>query len=243
MKNIINTLVVFLLISFSANSQCGNNEYFYIGDIVAEECCTWLNTCSTMGEAGGLIAVVNNFCDISPLDGNPDFKYPLIVEYFLIGEGVQYIDTVPDPFISGGGGFSNGGGLPDGDYIITVTDDSWPENTYILDYTLSCCVDNTLIAPDSNSDGIIDNDDFLCPSDTPVCGCDGNYYNSACEALNWYGVMSWEAAIPGTDCFCDINVDATVIDCSGGELNGKIFLTATNPLHTHIIGQITQETL
>jgi len=56
----------------------------------------------------------------------------------------------------------------------------------------SNCIDSSLIAEDSNGDGVIDNDDFSCPSTADeVCGCDFLTYFNACQAENWYGISSY----------------------------------------------------
>ena len=57
----------------------------------------------------------------------------------------------------------------------------------------SNCVDENIIAEDVNGDGVIDNDDFSCPS-TPeeVCGCDFVTYFNACQAINWYGITAYD---------------------------------------------------
>ena len=57
----------------------------------------------------------------------------------------------------------------------------------------SNCVNEELIAEDSNLDGVIDNDDFSCPSTSePVCGCDFITYFNACQSENWYGISAYE---------------------------------------------------
>ena len=57
----------------------------------------------------------------------------------------------------------------------------------------SNCIDPDLIAEDINSDGVIDNNDFSCPSTADeVCGCDFVTYFNSCQAENWYGITAYE---------------------------------------------------
>ena len=67
----------------------------------------------------------------------------------------------------------------------------------------SNCIDDNLIADDccglidtngdDLGDGIINNDDFSCPStENLVCGCDFVTYFNACQAENWYGITNYE---------------------------------------------------
>jgi gliding motility-associated-like protein len=57
----------------------------------------------------------------------------------------------------------------------------------------SNCIDDNLIAEDINGDGIINNDDFSCPSTSEeVCGCDFVTYFNACQATNWYGITAYD---------------------------------------------------
>jgi len=199
----------------SALNQCIDDPSYYIQALQLdcptcdESGLTVINpTCANVDETGGVVVISpegigpwnylwfdlgtgdvieenNNVTLPVTVSGLPPSQYLIQVEDLGFPGGCSspvYFDILPPEEI-----------LVEFEIIDANCLDSSDGSILISSIVNSNCVDQDLIAADSNLDGVIDNDDFSCPSTADeVCGCDFITYFNSCQAENWYGISAYE---------------------------------------------------